>query len=168
MPRFRRSAPPEKTGHYRRFRALVRSDFEQSCAHCVLADLLAAGEEAFEIDHYRPRHKFPELEHAYLNLYYACHPCNRIKGDHWPGVALEQRGIGLVDLCAAEFEEHYLIGDDGRVLPRTESASYTVDLLRLNRRHLVEIRDLLGRLAVMDERGRLDIARFERLPSRST
>jgi hypothetical protein len=109
-----------------------------------LEEIFAAGFENFEIDHFRPRSLFPESSGDYYNLYYSCHPCNRIKHDKWPPSALESKGIGFVDLCSDDFDMHYEETLDGLWLGRTMSAKYTIDALRLNRPHLVQLRRLLN------------------------
>jgi hypothetical protein len=144
MPRFHRTAPcPEVVGGYRSYRPFVRADFECLCAYCLIRELHCGGEECYELDHFRPRSRFPELERDFYNLYYACHPCNGIKRDKWPSAQLQQKGIGIVDLCREEFHEHFDAGGDGRWKGLTASAEYTIELLRLNRPHLVELRNLL-------------------------
>ncbi len=135
----RKPAPPIQGG-YSGFRPFVRQDFRETCAYCLLEEFLAAGAENFELDHFRPRSLFPHFQDDYYNLYYACHPCNRIKHQKWPSLALEALGIGFVDLCADDFSTHFQELDDGRWIGLTLRASFTIDALRLNRAHLVEIR----------------------------
>lgn len=113
-----------------------------------MPELFADGESNFELDHFRPRFAFPALASDFANLYYACHVCNHNKRDHWPDSALEARGIGFVDLCASEVDEHYRLASDGSWLTLTESAAYTVAIVRLNSAHLLTIRSLLAQLAV--------------------
>jgi hypothetical protein len=108
-----------------------------------LEEFLAAGLENFELDHFRPRSLFPDSFGDYYNLYYCCHPCNRIKHDKWPHSEFASKGIGLVDLCSDDFQTHYEEAGDGQWIGRTLSAKYTIDALRLNRPHLVELRQLL-------------------------
>ena len=55
MPVFqRRLQPPLITGGYQAYRPFVREDFAESCAYCLLHELLAAGAENFELDHFYP------------------------------------------------------------------------------------------------------------------
>ena len=144
MPHFVRTRPaPQVSGGYRYLRPYVREDFRRGCAYCLLLELLAAGEENFELDHFRPKSLFPQLTNDFYNLYYTCHPCNRIKLDLWPPPELIARGIGFVDLCSDEFSVHFRQQPDGTWLGRTESGKYTIDKLRLNRKHLVAIRRIL-------------------------
>jgi hypothetical protein len=136
-------------GGYRSFRPFVREDFLRQCAFCLLAELLAGGEEDFELDHFRPRHRFPELLNDFYNLYYACHPCNHIKSDTWPPPALEARGTSFVDLCKEDFAAHFSVEKDGTWNGVTEPGNYTIDKLNLNRKHLVTLRGLLARLGFL-------------------
>lgn len=147
MPHFQRRtpAPPLKRKSYQGYRLPVREDFRATCAYCLLEETWAAGLENFELDHFRPQTWFPELARDFYNLYWSCHVCNRIKGAHWPSPALIKAGIGFVDLCAAEFDDHFIAQPDGAWRGKTPSANYTIDSLRLNRPHLMELRRLLAR-----------------------
>ena len=141
MPVFqRRPEAPQVTGDYTRFRAFVRDDFSECCAYCLLHEILAAGPENFELDHFRPQALFPALLNDFFNLRYACHTCNHKKGSCWPEPELEAGGYRFIDLCQADFSTHFQETEDGHWLPLTKAAEYTADLLRLNRTHLVTLR----------------------------
>lgn len=122
------------------FRNAVREDFRATCAYCLLEERWAAGAENFEIDHFRPRALFPGLALAFYNLYWSCHPCNKIKASKWPSESIRKTGVGFVDLCLDDFDEHFIEQPSGQWLGKTASANYTIDALRLNRIHLVELR----------------------------
>lgn len=144
MARFTRTQPaPTVRGDYGAFRPFVRADFEQRCAFCLFHELFAGGERNFELDHFRPLWKFRHLRRDFLNLYWTCHPCNKQKLDTWPPDELLNRGIGFVDLCSDDFDDHFQEGADGRWIPRTPSAEYTLERLDLNNAHLVRLRLLL-------------------------
>jgi HNH endonuclease len=154
MAHFKRAIPaPTITGGYRLFRDYVRADVREYCAYCLLPELLAAGVEAFELDHYRPKSFFPQQENDFYNLYYSCHPCNRIKHRKWPTKELIARGIGFVDLCVDTFDTHFALLPDGRWEGLTPSALYTIDLLRLNRPHLIKVRTLIQTVFQSDAQG---------------
>lgn len=147
MPYFTRTRPiPNVLGGYAAIRLLVRKDFDACCAYCLMDELYGGGEENYEIDHFRPKSRFPELKDDFYNLYYACHPCNHIKRDKWPSEALQGRGVYLVDLCKNDFEDHFREIANGAWEGNTTSGSYTIDILRLNRRHLLEVRQLVKEL----------------------
>lgn len=136
-------APAVKRNDYQSFRQPVQEDFRATCAYCLLEEKWAAGVENFELDHFRPQSKFPQLSLSFYNLYWSCHVCNRIKGIQWPEPRLRGKAIEFVDLCADEFAQHFFETAKGEWLGRTPSAKYTIEALRLNRPHLVEIRRLL-------------------------
>ena len=146
MPHFVRSAAPQVKGGYRAFRPFVRADFVRQCAYCLMTETFAGGEENFELDHFRPKSRFPLLLNDFLNIYYACHPCNFTKLDHWPPRELEARGRGIVDLCSEEFETHFSVQATGEWVGKTDSGDYTIDLLRLNRQNLVYLRRWLAKV----------------------
>jgi len=148
MPRFSRTHPaPRVTGGYPAYRPHVQSDFEKTCAYCLLEELLAGGEENFELDHFKPKNLFKTLVNDFYNLYWSCHPCNRIKWAYWPSKELQKRGIGFVDLCQDDFKTHFVEKADGTWEGLTLSAGFTIDALNLNRPHLKQIRMLVRKLS---------------------
>jgi len=119
----------------------------------LLVELWAGGAENFELDHFRPKARFPELEHDFYNLYWSCRVCNRNKWQHWPPEQLLHRGTGFVNLCQDDHQVHFRLRPDGRLDTLTESAQYTSDIVGLNRDHLVQLRETLiqlGQLCVPD------------------
>lgn len=82
----RETAPPPSDRS--RYRSLVREDFSECCAYCLLHEFLAGGASNFEIDHFRPKSLFADLIDDYFNLYYSCHVCNQYKGAAWPSEEL--------------------------------------------------------------------------------
>jgi hypothetical protein len=156
MPHFRRQQEPFIATQYQEYRAAVREDFRQQCAYCLMHELLADGEENFELDHFRPKKRFPHLIVQFENIYYACHPCNHFKSSKWPPEALEQQGIGFADLCSDEFATHFVSKSDGRWEGVTVRGRYSIDQLRLNRSHLVDLRSLLAEFGIAVHLERVD------------
>jgi hypothetical protein len=108
IARFERAIPPpEVSGGYAAFRPYVRADFRQCCAYFCLHEFWAGGSGNFELDHYRPVSRFPDLVRDFYNLRYACHRCDLTKSDYWPSPAMEAEGIGIVDLSADTFNDHF-------------------------------------------------------------
>ena len=89
-----------------------------------------------ELDHFRPRRLFPQLSSEYSNIYYSCNPCNGFKWSRWPSPELESRGFGFVDPCQEDASSHYLLAEDGALIPLTNEARYTIETCLLNREHL--------------------------------
>jgi hypothetical protein len=150
MPVFRRRTPPPQIKKpYTAYRPLVREDFVECCAYCLLHELAAGGPEAFELDHFKPASR-PDLTPViddFYNLYYSCGVCNAYKSNTWPTPEQEELGLFFVDLCTDDFSRHFAEDDDGIWHPLTKAGEYTAAKLRLNRQHLVGIRRLLRSLA---------------------
>lgn len=146
-----RSPAPQSMRNYQRFRPFIRDDFQQCCAYCLLHERFAGGETNFELDHFRPKSKFGQLEHEYSNLYYACHVCNRNKWDWWPSDELEAAGIRFADPCRECFSDNFR-DKDGRWQPKTPVGEYSMERLRLNTEHLVQIRRHVAALLQAEDR----------------
>ena len=148
MSRFVRAETPN-FDDCRKYRPFLRRDFRQLCAYCERSEAGLGGEESFEIDHFRPSWKFPELDTHYPNLYYACRKCNLHKSGTWPLDGLLIRGFRFADPCEEDmYVEHLRESSDGRLEPRTACGQYTRDHIRLNRWDLLRWRQLRHEIAV--------------------
>ena len=159
MPIFmRRSSAPPPRSNYRDYRQEVREDFVECCAYCLLSELIAHGGDSFDLDHFRPKSlpAFSHLTDEFFNLYYACHPCNRYKGNRWPSDDLASKGRRFVDFCSELFADHFEALPDGRWNPISRAGEYTEAKLRLNRTHLQEVRALLYSIAVARQKMPID------------
>lgn len=155
-----------------RYRPFLRKDFLYRCAYCERPEIYLGGAECFEIDHFRPRSKFPWLDADYSNLYYCCAKCNRYKGDSWPEAALAAAGYRFADPCAEDvYRDHLREQPDGDVEAITKCGEYSRAHLRLGRPDVRQWRvrrraaqaaltglgELLGMLMMLD-RGSADEA----------
>ena len=142
MARFQRTFPaPVVKGGYGSFRRFVQADFQRVCAYCLFPEKEAAGEENFEIDHFKPKKLFKGHHITdFYNLYWSCHVCNKAKWEHWPPPELLAIGIRYVDLCVDLFDDHYEQLQSGHLRFLTDAGEYTIEKLNLNRPHLVKIR----------------------------
>ena len=97
-----------------RIREALAQNFGGICAYCERqCEPQAATSNPpnrEEIEHFRPRSRFPERSFEWFNLVYACHRCNRAKGDSWPGI-----GDALAD--------RLLTAEDSRYTPVSEYVS---------------------------------------------
>ena len=119
-----------------------RNDLSQTffglCGYC---ERTAKG----EVDHFRPKRRFPNLVYEWSNWVFACPDCNRSKRDKWPSG-------GYVDPCAntrAARPEAFFTFDttSGELLPRAgltarrqRKAQQTIDDLGLNDFHQLKAR----------------------------
>ena len=115
------------------FRPDLMRIFSNLCAYCE-ADCKG------EVDHFRPKSRFPELVYEWSNWLFACHDCNHAKLFKWPA-------RGYVDPCAnseSARPEHFFEFDTltGEILPkvslsqtRRRKAQNTISDLGLNDHH---------------------------------
>ncbi|MBI3921575.1 MAG: HNH endonuclease [Armatimonadetes bacterium] len=140
LPRIvRKEKPPKMRGRdgYRKAREHLRRDFAYRCAYCMIHESEAGGEEAFWIDHFRPRSKGGSAN-DYTNLYWACILCNHIKGDSWPTPSEARHGRRFANPChEQDYGFHFAENAKSELEALTRCGEYHVGTLRLNRSLLV-------------------------------
>ena len=73
--------------------------FNHKCGYCERAcDAARGNPKAPELDHFKPRSKFPTLTYVWGNWVLSCKECNTIKADEWADGR-------FVDPCAADVME---------------------------------------------------------------
>src|ERR1700693_2084674 len=102
MAIFARQEHPPNYSDFRQYTAHLRKDFIFQCAYCERTESYFGGQEAFEVDHFRPSSKFPALRNTYENLYYACAKCNRHKSQTWPSSQQSSSGARFADPCVED------------------------------------------------------------------
>ena len=119
--------------HWVRFHDDLNCAFRGLCAYC---EETTKG----EVDHFRPKSKFPTLVYSWSNWLLACHECNHTKLNAWPNA-------GYVDPCATSNSErpecHFNFDTrTGLISPkeclssrRRHVAQETIKALRLNDVH---------------------------------
>jgi uncharacterized protein (TIGR02646 family) len=130
----RRRKPPDGKRHGW-YKDCLRIDFQFRCAYCLIHEADYQGHESFQVDHFRPKSRFKDLERSYGNLYYACQLCNRQgrKGHAWPTPDEARRGERFVDPCAEDWEDHVEFIEDGSVRPLTPAGEYSIRTIELDR-----------------------------------
>src|SRR5438034_528748 len=140
---FTRSQNVPRFANYQDYRPFLRLDFFSHCAYCTGHETELGGEDHFEIDHFRPKSKFPRHINNYNNLYYACRGCNKrgAKGEQWPSLALRRAGYRFFDPVQENaYVMHLRELPSGRLRDRTRVGDYSIKKLRLNRDGLVLLR----------------------------
>lgn len=156
---------------WRRFHVQLRGVFLGLCAYC---EECCRG----EVEHFRPKSRFPKLVYQWSNWLFVCHDCNHMKGEKWP------QG-GYVNPCArsqSAWPETFFDFDTltGEILPkegigssRRQRAMQMIIGLDLNAYH--HLKERLGWLSLVseallkhseDDPGREDFLR--RVTARST
>lgn len=140
---FARRAEIPNFANYQAYRSYLREDFLRHCAYCTIHEEELAGEDFYEIDHYRPKSKFPALINEYTNLYYCCKACNKkgAKGEHWPSDDLLNAGFRFFDPVAENaYQLHMRETASGGLAKKTNVGDYSIRILRLNRDGLLGLR----------------------------
>jgi len=129
----RRENPPPQA-EYRNYRPFLRKDFLAQCAYCERTEAYMGGQEAFDVEHFRPTSKFPELTCTYANLYYVCRGCNGHKWETWPSKSQLAIGLRFADPCMEDPYLHHLREiQDGDLEELTSCGIYSNRHIRLNR-----------------------------------
>jgi hypothetical protein len=137
MALFTRRESPPVFSNYSDYRPFLRRDFLVRCAYCERTEEYLGGEEAFEVEHFKPKSKFPELTRAYTNLYYVCRKCNGHKWETWPSADQFGRGQRFADPCVEDPYVHHLRErEDGAVDELTPCGTYSNRHIRLARPEL--------------------------------
>jgi hypothetical protein len=125
-------------------RDALRARYQFRCGYCGTEEVDAGGE--LTVDHFQPRSRdgadTPE------NWVYACITCNDYKGDFWQSDSVRRILHPLRDPLV----EHVREGDDGRLVPLTETGRFHVERLQLNRPQLILQRQRNRELQSLGER----------------
>lgn len=127
----------------------LRNDFVYSCSYCTVCET-EAQTISFEIDHFEPKSKRPDLEVVYDNLMYSCKFCNRFKGDFEPSDDMRANGTQFYKADRDRYFDHFEL-DGVRLKAKTEAGSFTIEIIELNRFWLRELRKLRNRSAAARE-----------------
>ena len=120
--------------NYRDYKADLRLDFKSRCGYCDDSDEYFGGSHGFQIDHFAPKSRFPELELEYQNLIYSCPFCNRAKSDKWVGDDSSRPNngtCGFVDPCEPEYDDHLTRDATGKIIALTKLGDYILKNLNL-------------------------------------
>lgn len=122
-------------------RRLVRDRAESRCEYCLIHE-----EDAFlphEPDHIiSTKHRGQTTED---NLAWTCFVCNRAKGSDLSSIDIESEQImRLFNPRVDNWEDHFVLEQDGRIAARTAIGRVTEFLLKLNQPKSVQIRKVLS------------------------
>jgi len=125
--RHKRGPDPGPFAEHRSYKIHLQREFSRKCVYCRTPDGLK-GDEAFGIDHYLPKSRFPDLIVAWPNLFYACNVCNTWKGD-----SVSTPDLFLPNPCEHRMSDHLQYsGADVEVY--TPHGEWLAELLQLRER----------------------------------
>jgi hypothetical protein len=133
--------------NYGFYRQEIRQDCLFRCVYCDIHEFENGGDEHMHLDHFRPRaiDKFSSLVNDPNNLVWACAGCNNLKSDCWPITDSDSCFVGnegFLDPFVDSYNEHFLIADDGLLVPTKDPAQYMIMVLALNRESRRRVREL--------------------------
>lgn len=120
----RRSYSGDELANYRSYKDFLEADFNQRCGYTDCHQVWFGGKRTFQIDHFKPVSRHPELETKYFNLVYSCSYVNRAK---WSDVG------DYIDPCDTDYNQHFYRDSLGNIFPKPDSlsANYMYKKLKL-------------------------------------
>lgn len=119
-----RSYTGKDLSDYHGYKDFLETDFNQRCGYTHCHQFWFGGKRSFQIDHFKPKQHFPELENKYSNLVYSSSYINRAK---WNDVG------NYLDPCDTDYNEHFYRDGLGNIYPEkdSEAANYMYRKLKL-------------------------------------
>ena len=114
----------KKYKHYLSYKPHLADDFHHKCGYTDCSEIWFGGQRTFQIDHFKPESKYPELVNDYNNLVYCCSYVNRAKWD-------DDRP-NYLDPCDEDYNVHFERDDDGYIIGKTAQGRYMVEHMELN------------------------------------
>jgi len=115
--------------NYSSFKKYIVKDFNNRCGYCDDLDKFNGGKNNYQIDHLKPKKKFPDLEVNYNNLVYSCPFCNRAKWDKW-------KQNGFIDPCTNLYDDHLERCNNGKIRYKSIRGKYIHENLNIHlKRH---------------------------------
>jgi hypothetical protein len=113
--------------------SITRERAGYKCEYCGVTEIDSSG--TLTVDHYQPV-SFNGSDEL-VNLVYACFRCNVYKTDYWP---IEPNSTPIWNPRGNEpLTEHIFPMEDGRLLALSDIGGMTIEVLRLNRRPLIDL-----------------------------
>ncbi len=124
-----RNISPKRTctkhySQYNSYKPFLAEDFNHKCGYTDCSDYWFGGQRNFQIDHLKPKSKYPQLKSEYSNLVYCCSYVNRAK--------LDDDNPNYLDPCNVDYNLHFERDDNGYIVGKTPQGCYMVEHLQLN------------------------------------
>lgn len=138
--KIRRSENIQSSNNYLIYKEQLVKDFRDLCGYCGKNRNYFF--DNFQIDHFRPKSKYPDLKNDYNNLVLSCPICNRNKSDDWPTNdknVYHNDSIGYVDPASKEFDEVFYRYEDGNIFSNYDYGKYMITKLKFDIRPIKEL-----------------------------
>lgn len=114
-----------------RYKPWLRDEFCFRCVYCLCRERWCPdGDDAFSVEHFRPRVSAPGEICDYDNLLYSCCRCNAAKRDL----------TDLLDPAKVSLAEHLEIAEDGTIHSLSEEGKVLIKVCQLDRANLTAFR----------------------------
>jgi len=113
-------------------RVILRQRFQLRCGYCHVRETDVGAE--LTVDHFQPRSRGGEDKPD--NWVYCCHACNEFKGNYWQPDSPRR----ILHPQRDRLDDHIAERDDGMLYGLTETGTFHIQKLRLNRAGLVAYR----------------------------
>lgn len=114
-----------------RYKPWLRDEFQFRCVYCLCRERWCPdGEDAFSVEHYRPRSLAPDDVCRYDNLLYTCCRCNSSKRDL----------TDVLNPSEVLLAHHLEIIEDGTIRGLTDDGRELIGVCQLDRTNLTEFR----------------------------
>ena len=114
-------------------REQVRQRAKCACEFCGVTESSVGGR--LTLDHFHPQSKGGA--DTLTNLIYCCVRCNQYKQNYWPSAPEDP---AIWNPIAEPASDHFFEVENGELFPLTDTGSFTIKKLRLNRLPLVTYR----------------------------
>lgn len=138
--KIRRSENIQSSNNYLIYKEQLVKDFRDLCGYCGKNRNYFF--DNFQIDHFRPKSKYPDLKNDYNNLVLSCPICNRNKSDDWPTNdknVYHNDSIGYVDPASKEFDKVFYRDEDGNIFSNYDYGKYMITKLKFDIRPIKEL-----------------------------
>lgn len=99
--------------NYRDYKKYLEKDFQQKCGYTNCSHWWFGGEQSFQIDHFIPKSRRPDLTTKYFNLVYSCSYVNRAKSND---------DGNYLDPCNVDLNLHFYRDEFGKIYPEPSSS----------------------------------------------
>ena len=162
MGRHIRKASPGPYRNYSTYKPFLRTEFDYACVYCNVRESEMGGSKNFQIDHYRPASRFPELKCEYSNLYYSCPDCNRSKRAYWPSKIKRSLGRYILNPCDHDVDQ-FIKKEGINWQGKKRAGWWNILFLRLNSQAKLEIRQARNDKSELAARLRREKAELEEM-----
>jgi len=139
-------------------RRSLRMRFQFCCGYCGVHELDVGAE--LTVDHFQPRTKGGA--HEPENWVYCCHACNEFKGAYWQ----PNSSYRILHPHPDDLASHMILESNGALRALTQTGTFHIGRLHLNREQLVQYRRERQRLQLLHQSGVNERERLTKLLER--